>query len=261
MIKKSLWTFILNIFLLATLMTSSACSDGGKASADTKKENDVVHTEQPDTTDNHQHQHEDQAQDLAQEQATEVITQDVTGLYKELSSPQATKTGDKIEVVEVFWYGCPHCYQFEPIINKWLKEKAGYVEFVRIPGVLGSQWISHARAYYAAEKLGVLEKIHQSLFNAIHNEKRKILDEKSLKSFFAEHGVAGSDFDKTFQSKEIEDKVRAAFSAGKNYELTGVPAIVINGKYTTSASMAGNFEKLIDVINTLSAKEYKSLNQ
>lgn len=261
MIKKSLWTFILNIFLLATLMTSSACSDDGKASTEAKKENNVVHTEQPETTDNHQHQHEDQAQDQNQEPGAEVIAQDITGLYKELSSPQATKTGDKIEVVEVFWYGCPHCYQFEPTINKWLKEKAGYIEFVRIPGVLGPQWVSHARAYYAAENLGVLEKIHQPLFNAIHNEKRKIFDEKSLKSFFAEHGVDGNDFDKTFKSKEVEEKVRAAFSAGKNYELTGVPAIVINGKYTTSASMAGSFEKIVDVINTLSAQEYESLNQ
>ena len=259
--KKSLWAFIPAIFLLASLMTSSACSDDGKTSAEAKKENDVVHIEQPDTTDNHQHQHEDQAQDLVQDQGPEVITQDITGLYKELSTPQPTKTGDKIEVLEVFWYGCPHCYQFEPTINKWLKEKAGYIEFFRIPGVLGSQWVSHARAYYAAEKLGVMEKIHQPLFNAIHNEKRKILDENSLKSFFAEHGVTENDFDKAFQSKEVEDKVRAAFSAGKNYELTGVPAIIINGKYITSASMAGSFEKVVDVINTLSAREYESLNQ
>ncbi|MFT5425126.1 MAG: thiol:disulfide interchange protein DsbA [Gammaproteobacteria bacterium] len=259
--KKSLRAFIPAIFLLATLMTSSACSDDGKALDEAKQEITVVHTEPPETTDHHQHQHEDQTQKHAQDQGTGVIAQDITGLYKELSSPQATKTGDKIEVIEVFWYGCPHCYQFEPTINKWLKEKAGYIEFVRIPGVLGPQWVVHARAYYAAENLGVLEKIHEPLFNAIHNEKRKIIDEKSLKSFFAEHGVTGNDFDKAYQSQEVEEKVRTAFSAGKNYELTGVPAIVINGKYTTSASMAGSFEKVVDVINTLSAKEYESLKQ
>jgi thiol:disulfide interchange protein DsbA len=255
--KKSLRAFIPAIFLLATLMTSSACSDDGKTSAETKKENDVIHTEQPDITDSHQHQHEDQIQD----QGTEIIAKDIAGLYKELPSQQPTTTGKKIEVVEVFWYGCPHCYQFEPTINKWLKEKAEYIEFVRIPGVLGPQWVPHARAYYAAQNLGVLEKIHQPLFSAIHNEKRKIIDEKSLKSFFAEHGVDGNDFDKAYQSKEVEENVRYAFTMGQRYELTGVPAVIINGKYGTSASMAGSFDKVVDVINTLSAKEYERLNK
>ena len=98
------------------------------------------------------------------------------------------------------------------------------------------------------------KKIHQPLFHAIHDEKRAILDEKSLRNFFTEHGITGNDFDQAFHSKEVEDKVRAAFLTGKNYGLTGVPAITINGKYTTSVSMAGSFKKVIDVINNLSAK-------
>jgi len=127
-----------------------------------------------------------------------------------------------------------------------------------MPGVLGPQWLPHARAFYAAEKLGILEKIHEPLFDAIHKDKRKIVDEESLRVFFSEHGISGKQFDQAFRSKEVEDKVKTAFSAGKNYALTGVPAVIINGKYTTSASMAGSFEKIIDVINTLAAKEHKN---
>jgi len=245
--KKTVWTLMTELFLVAALMLLSACSDAGEGLS--KNEEEVTQIQKPQT------------ETAPKTRKIEGSLQDIAERYKELSSPQPTRTGNKIEVLEVFWYGCPHCYQFEPVVEKWLEEKAGYIEFVRIPGVLGKQWLPHARAYYAAEKLGVLEKIHQPLFNAIHNEKRKIFDEKSLKKFFAEHGVDGNDFDKAYQSKEVEESVRTAFSAGKNYELTGVPTVVINGKYTTSASMAGSFDKVIEVINILSAKEYEKLNE
>lgn len=181
--------------------------------------------------------------------------------YKKLPSPQPTNTGDKIEVVEIFWYGCPHCYHFEPVIEKWLEEKAEYIEFIRMPGVMGKNWLPHARAFYAAEKLGVLDKIHQPLFDAIHKEKRKILDKKSLRKFFVEQGISGDDFDQAIQSKEVEDNVRHAFTMGQRYAITGVPAVIINGKYVTSASMAGSFTEIIDVVNTLAAKEYAIMSE
>lgn len=181
--------------------------------------------------------------------------------YKKLPSPQPTRTGNKIEVLEVFWYGCPHCYHFEPTIEKWLEEKADYIEFIRMPGVLGKNWLPHARAFYAAEKLGVLDKIHLPLFDAIHKEKRKIMDKKELKKFFIEQGISGDDFDQAIHSKEVEDSVRYAFTMGQRYALTGVPAIIINGKYGTSASMAGGYNEIIDVVNTLAAKEYANMNE
>lgn len=244
--KKLFCTQLSSFFLLATLSLLSACSDAEENISKNKTEVKPV----------------TQEQSAAVEPAIETeVAIDVTGLYKELATAQPTSTGDKIEVLEVFWYGCPHCYHFEPYVEKWLKEKAEYIEFVRMPGILGKNWLPHARAFYAAEKLSVLEKIHEPLFDAINKDKRKILDEKSLRVFFSEHGVSGKDFDQAYRSKEVEDKVRAAFTAGQSYELTGVPTIVINGKYTTSASMAGSFEKIIDVINTLAAQEYKKLNE
>jgi len=130
-----------------------------------------------------------------------------------------------------------------------------------MPGVLGKNWLPHARAFYAAEKLGVLDKIHQPLFDAIHKEKRKIMDKKELKRFFVGQGVNGDDFDQAFHSKEVENSVRYAFTMGQHYELTGVPAVIINGKYGTSASMAGSYNKIIDVVNTLAAKEHARMKK
>lgn len=245
--KKSFWTLPSGFLLLATLSLLSACSDAEENVSENKIEAVPVIQEQ--------------IVELDQADETEIVLQDVTGLYKELATAQPTSTGDKIEVVEVFWYGCPHCYHFEPVIEKWLGEKAEYIEFVRMPGILGPQWLPHARAFYAAEKLGILEEIHEPLFDAIHKDKRKIVDEESLRVFFSEHGVSGKQFDEAFRSKEVEEKVKKAFSAGKNYALTGVPAVIINGKYVTSASMAGGYDKIIDVTNTMSAKEYKRLNE
>jgi len=181
--------------------------------------------------------------------------------YRKLPSPQPTNTGDKIEIIEVFFYGCSHCYNFEPVIEKWLEEKAEYIEFIRMPGVLGKNWLSHARAFYAAEKLGVLDMIHRPLFDAIHKDKREIMDKKSLKKFFVEQGVNGDDFDQAYKSKEVEENVREAYLAGKRYELTGVPAVIINGKYGTSPSMAGSYHEVIDVMNTLAAKEHARINE
>ncbi|RKZ47432.1 MAG: thiol:disulfide interchange protein DsbA/DsbL [Gammaproteobacteria bacterium] len=247
MIKKTMWSPITSIFLLAALSSLSACSDAEENVSKNKIEAAPAIQEQVVTTN--------------KAQGTEVVLKDVTGLYKKLPTPQPTSTGDKIEVLEVFWYGCPHCYHFEPVLDKWLDEKPAYIEFVRMPGILGKNWLPHARAFYAAEKLGVLDMIHKPLFDAIHNDKRKILDEKSLRVFFSEYGVSGDEFDQAYNSKEVEEKVKAAFTAGQGYALTGVPAIIINGKYGTSASIAGSFEKVIDVINTLAAKEYKELNE
>jgi len=245
--KKLFCTRLTSIFLLAALSLLSACSDAEENASKNNIEAAPVIQEQVVTTE--------------QTGKTVVVLKDVTGLYKELPTAQPTSTGEKIEIVEIFWYGCPHCYLFEPVIEKWLEEKAEYIEFVRMPGILGKNWLPHARAFYAAEKLGVLDIIHKPLFDAIHKDKRKIIDEKSLRVFFSEHGVSGDKFDQAYNSSEVEEKVRAAFTAGQGYALTGVPAIIINGKYGTSASVAGDFNKIIDVINTLAAKEYKKLTE
>jgi len=120
--KKTVWTLLPGISLVAALMLLSACSDAEEGLS--KKEEQVAQIQKPQT------------ETVAKPKKIQGSIQDIAERYKELSSPQPTRTGDKIEVLEVFWYGCPHCYQFEPVVEKWLEEKAGYIEFVRIPGVL-----------------------------------------------------------------------------------------------------------------------------
>ena len=190
-----------------------------------------------------------------------LIGADSKKTYELIEPQQPTSTGNKVEVVEVFWYGCPHCYSIEPHIEKWLSEKPDYIEFVRLPAVLGQDWIAHAKVFYVAQEMGVLEKIHRPLFNAIHNKHQRIIDEKSLRKFFIAQGVDGNEFDRLLVSEEIDQKLRRAFVLGRNYGITSVPAIIVNGKYLTNTTMTGGSTELMQVVSDLANKEYQSMNQ
>jgi thiol:disulfide interchange protein DsbA len=161
----------------------------------------------------------------------------------------------KIEVVEIFWYGCPHCYSFEPHLDKWLQTKPDDIIFVRMPGVLNAAWVQHARAYYTAEKLGVLDKIHRPLFDAIHRDRKRIFSEDELHDFFVERGVDGADFDRVYRSNEIDTRVKQALVMARAAHVTGVPAIIINGRYMTTGSLTGSFERLLEVTDRLAGLE------
>jgi len=175
--------------------------------------------------------------------------------YKRLSKPQPTDSPDKIEVVEVFWYGCPHCYDFEPHLNEWLQNKPEDVDFKRMPAVFRQDWLAHAKAYYTARELGVVDKVHSEIFRQIH-EKRNILNKESaLKAFFVEQGVDGDAFTKTYNSRTVESHIKQALAKLRRYEITGVPAVVINGKYMTSGPIAGSYETMVQTMNELIEKE------
>jgi thiol:disulfide interchange protein DsbA len=175
--------------------------------------------------------------------------------YAATPAPQPTSSGDKIEVIELFWYGCPHCYHLEPELNAWLANKPDDLEFVRVPAVLGQRWELLARAYYTAELLGVLDKIHEPLFEHIHKDRKMIASEDELKAFFVQQGVSAEDFDKTFKSFAVITKTNRAKEARTLYGITGVPTMVVNGKYRTSASMAGGNTKMLKVVDFLVEKE------
>tara|TARA_R110002073_G_scaffold105178_1_gene238003 strand:+ start:1337 stop:1933 length:597 start_codon:yes stop_codon:yes gene_type:complete len=175
--------------------------------------------------------------------------------YERITPEVATQADGKIEVVEVFWYGCHHCYSFEPDIKKWLKSKPDNVEFRRVPGVFARNWIPHARAYYTAEILGVTDAIHTPLFEAIHDEGKRIGDEDSLARFFAEHGVAEADFREAYNSFSVDTKTRQALVASKEYGISGVPSVIVNGRYRTSARLAGTYENLLKIVDALVDKE------
>lgn len=175
--------------------------------------------------------------------------------YTRLSSAQPTTTQDRIEVVELFWYGCPHCYRLEPHIEEWLETRPDDVAFVRMPAVLSPRWELLARAWYTADLLGVTEQIHKPLFNAIHADRQRITSVDQLRDFFVEQGVSGEDFDSTFHSFGVAAKINRAREMTRRYQVRGVPALIINGKYRTSASEAGSHAAMIEVTNHLIEQE------
>ncbi len=175
--------------------------------------------------------------------------------YKRLSKPQPTDNPDKIEIVEVFWYGCPHCYDFEPHLNKWLENKPDDVDFKRMPAVFRQDWLAHAKAYYTALELGVVDQVHSDIFTQIHEKRNMLNNESALKAFFVEHGVDGDAFTKTYNSRTVESHIKQALGKLRRYEITGVPAVVINGKYMTSGPIAGSYDTMIQTMNELIEKE------
>ena len=175
--------------------------------------------------------------------------------YETLSPAQPTQNQDKIEIIEFFWYGCPHCYSLEPSIQKWLKTKPDNVQFIRQPAVFSSLWGKHAKAYFVAEALGVTEKVHADFFDAIQNKKQKLTSEDQLAKFFVEHGVDETEFRNTFNSFLIDAKLRQAKAMAPRYGITGVPAIIINGKYKTNGPLAKSHENMIKIMDQLIQQE------
>lgn len=175
--------------------------------------------------------------------------------YEVLTPPQPTADPSKIEVIEFFWYGCPHCYHFEPDLNAWLKKKPANVEFIRQPAIFNEHWAAHAKAFFTAEALGVLDKVHKDFYDAIQNQKRKLESEEELAPFFKEHGVSEEDFHKAYKSFAVDAKMRQAEAMAPRYGITGTPALVINGKYRTSGSLARSFQHMLEVTNELIEQE------
>lgn len=179
--------------------------------------------------------------------------------YERVSPAQPTSTVDKVEVLEIFWYGCPHCFRFEPYVERWLRKKPDNAQFVRLPGIFRPSWENHARAYYTAELLGVFEKVHKPLFNAIHLQKKKMNTDEALADFFSQHGgVDKAEFIKTFRSFAVETRLRRAKTMTSRYGIDGVPAVIVNGKYRISARGAGSNAEMLKIINYLVEKESKS---
>lgn len=169
---------------------------------------------------------------------------------------------DKVEVAEVFWYGCSHCYDFEPFINRWIDDMPANARFVRIPATWNRDVKLHAQLYYTAQvlaKTGKLEDpeaFHTAVFNEYHRRGNKLRSVDAIQSLFERHGVSEEDFRATWdKSFEVDQKLRLADSLARRYGITGVPTIVVNGKYRTGASDAGGYPELLDVIDELIARE------
>lgn len=176
--------------------------------------------------------------------------------YTALPTPQPTSTpAGKVEVAEVFMFGCPGCYMMEPRIQAWLASKPDYVNFVRVPAPWNPPAIMHARAYYTAEALGKLAAIEAPFFDEIHKNRNYLETEEKLATFFAAHGVDAATFKATFNSSDVAAKVERAGQLIEGYRVESTPTVVVNGKYVTQGRMAGTYEAWFAIIEDLAARE------
>ncbi len=183
--------------------------------------------------------------------------------YSPIVPAQPTAVGPgKVEVVEVFWYGCNHCYALDPFLESWKKNKPAYVEFVRLPVTWGPAHKSHARFYYTLQALGRDKDLHSKVFDTIHRGGNPLLandEESSFKlqlAFAKANGIDEKTFTETYyKSMWVDTKMRQADELTKRYRVEGVPLMVVNGKYTADVGSAGGDSQLIALLNDLAASE------
>ncbi len=188
---------------------------------------------------------------VAQAQEAFVVGAD----YELVSPPVKTSQPDKVVVTEMFWYGCPHCFRFEPFAKKFAANLPPGVVFEQTPSVLNPRWTEHARAYYSLKMMNALEQTHEALFNAIHVERRRLTSLDTLAAFVAERGLDEKQFRDNYFSFPVETQIRKNVQKEKRYGHSGVPAVIVNGKYLVSASLAGSFQRMLDIMNFLVAQE------
>ncbi len=176
--------------------------------------------------------------------------------YRALPSAQPTSSSpDAVEVAEVFMYSCPHCYSLEPFVQEYRKSMPANVNFIRIPANFNAMARQHSRAFYAAEALGVTEDVHEAFFAEIHVRKNRLANEDALVKFFASQGVDADKFRDALNSFSVDTNLRRADDLARRYRITSVPALVVNGKYVTQASMAKSLPRLRQILDYLVAKE------
>lgn len=176
--------------------------------------------------------------------------------YKTLARavPTSSEPG-KVEVVEFFLYSCPHCYKFEPLIGQWAKNPPEGVSFKTVPASFGPNAELHAKAHYTAINLGVKDKVHAALFDAIHKQQKHLNNEAVIEQVFVSQGVDSAEFKKAFNSFTVDNQVRRGEVLGQAYAVAGVPALAVAGKYWITAAKAGGYDKMLDVALYLVNKE------
>jgi thiol:disulfide interchange protein DsbA len=167
---------------------------------------------------------------------------------------QPVETGKKIEVREFFWYGCPHCFSLEPILEKWLKTLPKNAQFVRTPAVFSERWAVHARAYYAFDAVGITTKMHPAMFYTMHVEKRPMSDADSIAALVADKGGNRQAFLDAYNSFGMQASLNHATQLAHDYNINSVPTLIVDGKYMTNANIAGGYDKVPKVLEFLIKK-------
>jgi thiol:disulfide interchange protein DsbA len=157
--------------------------------------------------------------------------------YRVMSPPQPVESGKRIEVLEFFWYGCPHCNALQPPLRVWLKQKPADVEFRRVPAVFSDSWIPLTWTYYTLEAMGIVDKLHYDVFDAIHEQKVRLSDQKVLFDWVAKQGIDANKFAETYNSFGVKSRGMRSIEMTKAYDIPGTPALTVDGKYLVAPSM------------------------
>ncbi|HXN15394.1 MAG TPA: thiol:disulfide interchange protein DsbA/DsbL [Usitatibacter sp.] len=173
--------------------------------------------------------------------------------YSMLNPPQPTDGGGKVEVIEFFWYGCPHCYRLEPEVNAWLKKAPKDVVFKRIPAAPSESWAQMASMFYTLEAMGLLDQFHAKVFDAMHKDNLNLANKKVRDEWLAKQGIDVAKYDATEKSFTVVTKVQRARQLTQSYKVDSVPRLIVNGKYVTSADQAGSAERIFPVVDELIA--------
>ncbi|SEP25066.1 thiol:disulfide interchange protein DsbA/DsbL [Nitrosovibrio sp. Nv6] len=177
--------------------------------------------------------------------------------YIVLPRPQPTDSGKNIEVIEFFWYGCPHCYELHPRIKAWLKQMPKDVSFRYVPAIFRANWATGAKTFYALEALGETDRLHDKVYNAIHRDKIDLSKEEVLFDWMAKQGIDRQKFIDAYNSFSVQNQVTRSTRMSKDYSLTGVPAVVVDGRYMTSGRMGSTPEDTIKTLDELIEKVRK----
>jgi len=175
--------------------------------------------------------------------------------YVVIDKPVDTQTGDKVEVRELFWYYCGHCYNLEPYIHAMEATLTDEAVFVRQPSVLGDGWVNGAIFFYVLKDLGELDRLHTPLFDAIHKHDIKFNSQEEFVNWLSDNGVDRDKANTIFTSFSVESNVRKAIADTRKYQSRGVPTLVVNGKYWVDAMHAGSVEGIFKVVDYLIEKE------
>lgn len=177
--------------------------------------------------------------------------------FQPVTPPQPVETGNKIEVIEFFSYGCPHCKTLEEPLRVWLKRKPADVELRRVPVIFNETWAPYARIYYTIESMGLVDKLHRDVFTALHDEKVRLQDPKVLFDWVATKGVDKQRFMDTFNSFSVVRRTQLSPEMARRYSLEFTPALVIDGRYLTGPSMVPDYDQFFKVVDQLIAVSRK----
>ena len=177
--------------------------------------------------------------------------------YTVLTNPQPTQDNNKIEVLEFFWYGCPHCYSLHPHLKSWLMNIPSDIDFRYVPAIFRANWVAAAKVFYAIEAIGITDVLHDKIYDAIHRDKIDLNNESILFDWIEKQGVDRKKFENTYNSFAVQNQVARSTQMSRQYQLTGVPALVINGKYLTSGKMGGTPQDTVKTLEALIEKARK----